>query len=156
MRSSTKLILIVAIVLGVVALSAGIAVPAGGTSGDEANPALVSKEPGDDGNGAGEAEDDAAEGADDSEGPGDDEGDASETSDDAAESADDSDGSLSGEPATKAAEAALAATGGGTVLAAEPDDGNAGYEVEIRKSDGTEAEVELDKNFKVVQRADDD
>jgi uncharacterized membrane protein YkoI len=156
MRSSTKLILIVAVILGVAALSAGIAVAAGGTSGDQANPAVASEEPGDDENGAAEANDDTAEGADDSEGPGDDENGAGETSDDGAEGADESDGSLTGEAATKAADAALAATGGGTVLAAEPDDGNAGYEVEIRKADGSEAEVELDKNFKVVQRAEDD
>lgn len=154
MRSSTKLIL-VAIVLGIVALSAGIAV-AGGTSGDEANPPVVSEEPGDDGDGAGETKDDAAEGADDSEGPGDDESGAGETSDDGAESADDSDESLTGETATKAADAALTATGGGTVLAAEPDDGGVGYEVEVRKTDGSEAEVELDKRFNVVQRAEDD
>ena len=33
--------------------------------------------------------------------------------------------------------------------------GDAGYEVEIRKMDGSETEVELDKSLNVVQRADD-
>lgn len=47
-------------------------------------------------------------------------------------------------------------TGGVTVLAVETDDGNAGYEVEIRRSDGSEVEVELDTSFKVVPRAADD
>ena len=34
------------------------------------------------------------------------------------------------------------------MLAVESDDGGAGYEVEIRKSDGSEAEVELDKSLR--------
>ncbi len=64
--------------------------------------------------------------------------------------------SLTGSSADKAAEAALATTVAGTVLAVESDDGGAGYEVEIRKSDGSEVEVELDKSFSVTQCPDDD
>lgn len=133
MHSSTKLILIVAVILGVVALSAGIAVAAGDTGRDEANPAVVSEGPGDDENGAEEKKDDDGSGG-----------------------GEDSDESLTGETATKAADAARSVTGGGTVLTVEADDGSAGYEVEIRKTDGSEAEVELDKSFQVAQRADDD
>lgn len=133
MRSRDKLILIVAVVVGVAALSAGIAVAASVARGDEGDPAIVSEEPGDDENGTEEARDT-----------------------DGSRGGEDSDKSLTGETATKAADAALEATGGGTALTVEADDGNAGYEVEVRKADGSEAEVELDKNLKVVQRTDDD
>lgn len=144
MRSRDKLILVVAIVLGLVALSAGIAVAAAGAGDDATNPAVVSEEPGDDESGAAEARDDT--------GTGDDNG----TGDDESGGRDESDASLTGDTAAKASEAALATTGGGTVLAVESDDGDAGYEVEIRKADGSEAEVELDKDFNVVQRSGDD
>lgn len=132
MRSRDKLIVTLAIAFGLVVLSAGVAVGAGVTGGDEST-ALVSEEPNDDDSGSDEKQDD----------------------DDGSAGNDDADKSLTGEAATKASDAALAATGGGTVLAVESDDGNAGYEVEIRKDDGSEVEVELDKGFKVVQRADD-
>ena len=125
-----KLFVLVAIVLGIVALSAGIAVAAGG-GGDRTGPAVVSdNDPAGD-NKAGEAKDD--------------DGDSGE----------DTDQSLTGASADRAAEAALAAAGGGAVLNVESDDDGAGYEVEIRKADGTEVEVELDKGFNVVQREDD-
>jgi uncharacterized membrane protein YkoI len=137
-RSRDKLIVTVAIVLGLVALSAGIAVAAG-AGGDEGTPTIVSDEPGDDESGAAEAKDD--EGSAD---------------DDASGGEDETDASLTGDSVAKASDAALAATAGGTVLAVESDDGNAGYEVEIRKDDGSEAEVELDRDFQVVQRAEDD
>ena len=138
---------IVAIVLGLIALSAGFAVAAAGAGGDGTTPAAVSQEPADDQAGAAQATDDDGAGDDDGSGGGDDDGSGG---------GDESDASLTGDTATKAAEAALASTGGGTVLAVETDDGNAGYEVEIRNTDGSEAEVELDKTFKVVQRAEDD
>lgn len=151
-RPRDKLILIVAVVLGLAALSTGIAVAAGG--GDASGPTVVSQEPGDDTNGSGQPDDDSGtgddEGASDDEGAADDDG----ATDDSGAN-DESDGSLTGDTAAKASEAALAATGGGTVLAVESDDGDAGYEVEIRQADGGEAEVELDKNFKVAQRAED-
>jgi uncharacterized membrane protein YkoI len=147
-HSREKLILIVAIVLGLAALSAGIAVAAAG--GDATNTEIVSQEPGDDTNGAGEAKDDSGEADDD--GTADDDG----ATDDDSGAKDESDASLAGDAAAKASDAALATTGGGTVLGVESDDGDAGYEVEIRKADGSEAEVELDKDFKVVQRTEDD
>lgn len=50
--------------------------------------------------------------------------------------------------------AALAHTGGGTVLSTETDDG--GYEVEIRTDDGRRVEVDLDQSFTVVHSELDD
>jgi F0F1-type ATP synthase membrane subunit c/vacuolar-type H+-ATPase subunit K len=138
-RSRDKLILIVALVLGLAALSAGIAVGAAG--GDSTSP-VVSQEPGDDTNGTGE----------DVDGQAGDDG----ANDDEAEAKDESDESLTGDAAAKASEAALAATGGGTVLGVEPEDEGARYEVEIRQADGTETEVELDQDFNVLRRAEDD
>ena len=62
----------------------------------------------------------------------------------------DSDESLSGSPAQQAADAALRATGGGTVLEAEQgDDPRSVYEVEVRKNGGV-IEVMLDSNFNVI------
>ena len=62
----------------------------------------------------------------------------------------DSDESLSGSPAQQAADAALRATGGGTVLEVEQgDDPGPAYEVEVRKN-GDAIEVMLDSNFNVI------
>jgi uncharacterized membrane protein YkoI len=123
--------MLVVAVLGLIAFSAGIAMAAS-SGGDTTSPAAVSAE-----------------------GPADDEG-AADTDDDGSEGQDEGDASLTDASADKAAESALATTGGGTVLAVESDDGGAGYEVEIRTSDGSETEVELDKNFAVTQRSEDD
>lgn len=71
---------------------------------------------------------------------------------------DDDDGE--GDPAldeatrTRAAEAAIASVGEGTVAGVESDDG--GYDVDIRRADGTEVEVDLDANFAVVNSETDD
>jgi hypothetical protein len=66
----------------------------------------------------------------------------------------DSDESLTGSPARKAADAALRATGGGTVLEVEQgDDPNAAYEAEVRKTDGSIVEVMLDGKFNVIDQA---
>lgn len=63
----------------------------------------------------------------------------------------DSDESLTGSPARQAADAALRATGGGTVLEVEQgDDPGAAYEVEVRKADSSVAEVLLDGDFNVI------
>lgn len=65
----------------------------------------------------------------------------------------DSDKSLTGSPAKKAADAALQATGGGTLLEVEKgDDPGAAYEVEIRKTDGSVAEVMVDDKFSVIDQ----
>jgi uncharacterized membrane protein YkoI len=76
----------------------------------------------------------------------------------AAASADgDSDSELTGSTRDRAVAAALAATGGGTVLETEAGDDNAAYGVEIRLPDGRQVEVNLDRSFKVIgQEADED
>jgi peptidase YpeB-like protein len=69
----------------------------------------------------------------------------------------DSDTPLSGGTLQQASEAALAATGGGTVVDSETGDDGAAYGVEVRKPDGKQVEVSLDDKFKVVgQEADED
>jgi uncharacterized membrane protein YkoI len=76
----------------------------------------------------------------------------------AAASADgDSDSELTGSTRDRAVAAALAATGGGTVLETEAGDDGAAYGVEVRLPDGRQVEVNLDKSFKVIgQEADED
>ena len=69
----------------------------------------------------------------------------------------DTDQELTGTTRDRAEASALAATGGGTVLETEIDDGNAAYGVEIRLRDGRQIEVTLDKTFNVVgQEPDED
>ena len=64
---------------------------------------------------------------------------------------------LSGDAKTKAVEAALAHAGDGTVLETEAGDDGAAYGVEIRLTDGSVVEVQLDESFAVTgQEGDDD
>ncbi|MET0937783.1 MAG: hypothetical protein ABWY51_01000 [Gaiellaceae bacterium] len=64
---------------------------------------------------------------------------------------------LSGDAKTKAVEAALAHVGGGTVLETEAGDDGAAYGVEIRLTDASVVEVQLDESFAVTgQEGDDD
>jgi len=64
---------------------------------------------------------------------------------------------LTGETYTKAVAAALAHTGGGTVTETAIGDDGAAYEVEVRKDDGGQVEVQLDREFRVIgSEADDD
>jgi uncharacterized membrane protein YkoI len=64
---------------------------------------------------------------------------------------------LTGSTLERAAAAALAETGGGTVTETEAGDGGAAYSVEVRLADGRQIEVQLDGDFRVVGReADDD
>jgi uncharacterized membrane protein YkoI len=66
----------------------------------------------------------------------------------------DSDEALTGSRAREAADAALRATGGGTLLEVEQgDDPGAAYEVEVRKTDGGIAEVMLDGNLDVIDQS---
>jgi uncharacterized membrane protein YkoI len=75
----------------------------------------------------------------------------------AAAAGDDSDQELTGPTRDRAVAAALAATGGGTVLEAEAGDDGAAYAVEVRLADGRQVEVNLDESFKVVgQEPDED
>ncbi len=71
----------------------------------------------------------------------------------------DSEEQLTGPDAEKAKSAAIAAVGGGTVTGVERDDGNAtgGFEVEVKRDDGSQVEVHLDGDLNVVgQQADED
>lgn len=82
---------------------------------------------------------------------------AMETSTVSDDGRDSDDGTVPEEDAVKAADAALATTGGGTVTGVETDDNGAGYEVEVRKSDGSAVEVQLGNDFQPrADEADDD
>jgi len=61
---------------------------------------------------------------------------------------------LSASERTSAEKAAVAAVGGGTVIDVDAsDDRGEAYEVEVRTSDNTEWNVELDADFKVLRKA---
>ena len=62
----------------------------------------------------------------------------------------DSDTPLAGTAQVKAQAAALAETGGGTVVDSEVGDGGAAYTVQIRTPDGILVEVSLDAGFNVI------
>jgi hypothetical protein len=69
----------------------------------------------------------------------------------------DDDEPLTGSTLEQATAAALAHTGGGTVVETETGDDGAAYGVEIRLADGRVVEVELDEHFAVIgEEADDD
>jgi uncharacterized membrane protein YkoI len=68
----------------------------------------------------------------------------------------DDDEPLTGDTYDKAVEAALAHTGGGTVIETEGGDDGAAYGVEVRLEDGSVVEVELDSSFKVIGSEPDD
>ena len=64
---------------------------------------------------------------------------------------------LTGSTLEQARNAALAHTGGGTVVETETGDDGAAYGVEVRLADGSQVEVNLDSNFEVIgEEADDD
>jgi uncharacterized membrane protein YkoI len=60
---------------------------------------------------------------------------------------------LTGDDATKAKEAALAAVPGGTVERVETDADGATYEAHVTKSDGSKVTVKMDADFKVTEVA---
>lgn len=64
----------------------------------------------------------------------------------------DADADVSGGDRDRVGAAAVQAVGGGTVLDVEAgdDEGDAAYEAEVRRTDGTEVEVMLDKDLKVI------
>jgi hypothetical protein len=69
----------------------------------------------------------------------------------------DDDRPLVGSTLDKARDAALAHTGGGTVIESEVGDDGAAYGVEVRLADGSVVEVALDRDFRVIgDEADDD
>ncbi len=57
---------------------------------------------------------------------------------------------ITGDALTKASQAALAFTHGGTVTATEVGDEESLYEVEVTLADGSQVDVQLDQNFVVV------
>ena len=65
---------------------------------------------------------------------------------------------VTGPAAEQAKAAALRATGGGTVLEVEQQDGDGAgvYEVEVRRTDGSTVEIHLDERFQQVGTAVDD
>ncbi len=58
---------------------------------------------------------------------------------------------LTGAAAARAKAAALAAVPGATVIRVETDSGAAAYEAHLRKADGSDVTVKLDRSFKVTQ-----
>jgi hypothetical protein len=62
----------------------------------------------------------------------------------------DTDTPISGTDLQRASDAALAHTGQGQVTGTEVGDEDSYYEVEVTLDDGTQVDVQLDKDFKVV------
>jgi hypothetical protein len=70
----------------------------------------------------------------------------------------DDDGSgraISGAALDRAGQAALAATGGGKVTETEAGDEESYYEVEVTRADGSQVDVQLDREFQVVAQESD-
>ena len=65
-------------------------------------------------------------------------------------------GPLTGSTQQRAVDAALEATGGGTVTEAEFADDGGTYSVEVRLGNGSHVEVKLDEHFTVVGQGADD
>lgn len=57
---------------------------------------------------------------------------------------------ITGDALTKASNAALAHTGGGSVTDTEQGDEEAFYDVEVTLADGSQVDVQLDENFNVI------
>jgi hypothetical protein len=68
----------------------------------------------------------------------------------------DDDEPLTGTTLEQASDAALAETGGGTVLETERGDDGAAYSVEVQTPDGAIVEVNLDEKFAVIDTATDE
>jgi hypothetical protein len=63
---------------------------------------------------------------------------------------DDSEGPITGSALDKASAAALESTGGGTVTDTEVGDEESYYEVEVTREDGSQTDVQLDRQFNVL------
>ena len=63
---------------------------------------------------------------------------------------------LKGDDLERASQAALDAVGSGKVTETEVGDEEGAYEVEVTKPDGSQVDVHLDKNFKVISQDADD
>ena len=62
---------------------------------------------------------------------------------------------ITGTPLDQAKAAALQQTGGGQVTATEVRDEEGYYEVEVRKDDGSQVDVHLDRNFNLIDASPD-
>jgi uncharacterized membrane protein YkoI len=62
---------------------------------------------------------------------------------------------ITGGPLQRAKAAALDATGGGRVTATEVRDEEGYYEVEVTRSDGSQVDVHLDRNYNLIDRSPD-
>jgi uncharacterized membrane protein YkoI len=60
---------------------------------------------------------------------------------------------ITGQALDRASVAALAHTGGGKVTGTEAGDEEGAYEVEVTRADGSQVDVHLDKDFKVLSQA---
>ena len=69
---------------------------------------------------------------------------------------DGSDRPISGNALDRASEAALDHTGGGRVTETEVGDEESHYEVEVTRGDGSQVDVQLDRDFEVVGSEGDD
>ena len=63
------------------------------------------------------------------------------------------DRAISGQALDRASAAALAETGGGEVTETEVGDEEGAYEVEVTRADGSQVDVHLNKDFKVLGSA---
>ena len=63
---------------------------------------------------------------------------------------DDNEASIKGSALDRASAAALESTGGGEVTETETGDEESYYEVEVTNSDGSQTDVQLDRDFNVV------
>ena len=66
---------------------------------------------------------------------------------------DGTDRAISGQALDRASAAALAETGGGKVTETEVGDEEGAYEVEVTRADGSQVDVHLNKDFKVLGSA---
>lgn len=71
-------------------------------------------------------------------------------------SGDDSESPISGRSLDLASAAALEATGGGTVTDTEVGDEESYYEVEVTRADGSQTDVQLDRDFNLVGQSADE
>jgi uncharacterized membrane protein YkoI len=69
---------------------------------------------------------------------------------------DDNEQPIGGKALDRASAAALGATGGGTVTETEVGDEESYYEVEVERPDGSQTDVQLDRDFSVVGSAADE
>jgi uncharacterized membrane protein YkoI len=69
---------------------------------------------------------------------------------------DGTDHAITGDALAKASAAALESTGGGRVTETEVGDEESMYEVEVTLDDGSQVDVQLDENFRVVSSSADE